>query len=223
MCLCTFICQWCYSDMNIKSILALLFGVSVVGSSVGPAAAIPYNGATVYKAMDSGSTVVVFSGTAGSRIPVSLGSTDKSTARLAGSCGEVRISLPSSGDFTGLKVDGIAINAATLPSQTLPSCVSGTFSEARTANFKTPTGQVVIVGKTPGSAVAVSLPSPTTRNVTVNACGFGVLKGTSTSALPTTFMVGTTSYTVATLPDATTAPYCRTVDGTPYGYVPASW
>lgn len=209
--------------MKFKGILALALGVGAAASSVGPAAAIPYNGATVYKAMDAGSTVVVFSGTAGSRIAVSLGSSDKSTARLAGSCGEVRISLPSSGDFTGLKVDGTAINAATLPSQTLPTCVSGTFSEARTANFKTPTGQVVVVGKTPGAAVAVSLPSATTRNVTVNSCGFGILKGTSTSALPATFMVGTTSYTVATLPDATTAPYCRTIDGTPYGYVPASW
>ncbi|MHC5610555.1 MAG: hypothetical protein ACYTXA_05935 [Nostoc sp.] len=206
-----------------QNILALLVGVGAAASSVGPAAAIPYNGANVYKAMDSGSTVVVFSATAGSRIAVSLGSEDKSTARLAGSCGEVRISLPSSGDFTGLKVDGTAVNAATLSTQTLPSCVSGSFSEARTANFKTPTGQVVIVGKTPGAAVAVTLPSPTTRNVTVNACGFGILKGTSTSALPATFMVGTTSYTVATLPNATTAPYCRTIDGTPYGYVPASW
>lgn len=187
------------------------------------ALAIPYQGATVYKAMDSGSTVVVFSGTAGSRIAVSLGSTDKATARLAGSCGEIRISVPSTGSFAGLKVDGVAVDASALSTQTLPSCVSGAFAEPRTTNFKTATGQVVIVGKTAGSAVAVSLPSATTRNVTVNACGFGVLKGTSTSVLPTTFMVGATSYTVATLPDATTAPYCRTIDGTPYGYVPASW
>lgn len=198
---------------------------SAIGALFAPlsAFAIPYNGATVYKAMDSGSTVVVFSGTAGSRIAVSLGSIDKSTARLAGSCGEIRISVPSTGSFAGLKVDGVAVDASALSVQTLPSCVSGAFAEPRTANFKTATGQVVIVGKTAGSAVAVSLPSATTRNVTVNACGFGVLKGTSTSPLPTSFMVGATSYTVASLPDATTAPYCRTIDGTPYGYVPASW
>jgi hypothetical protein len=217
--------------MKIKGILALALGVGAlasalplgIASNIGSAAAIPYNGATVYKAMDSGSTVVVFSSTAGSRIAVSLGSEDKSTARLAGSCGELRISVPSSGSFSGLKVDGVAVNAATLSTQTLPSCVSGAFSETRTTNFKTATGQVVIVGKTPGSAVAVSLPSPTTRSVTANACGFGILKGTSTSALPATFMVGTTTYTLATLPNAVTAPYCRTIDGTPYGYVPASW
>jgi hypothetical protein len=209
--------------MKIKGILAFLMGVGAIASGISPAAAIPYNNATVYKAMDSGSTVVVFSATAGSRTAVSLGSTDKSTARLAGSCGELRISVPSTGSFAGLKVDGVTVDASALSVQTLPSCVSGAFAEPRTTNFKTATGQVVIVGKTAGSAVAVSLPSATTRNVTANACGFGVLKGTTTSPLPASFMVGTTSYTVATLPDATTAPYCRTIDGTPYGYVPASW
>jgi hypothetical protein len=209
--------------MKIKGILALGLGLGAIVSNIGSAAAIPYQGATVYKAMDSGSTVVVFSGTAGSRVAVSLGNIDKSTARLAGSCGEIRISVPSTGSFAGLKVDGVSVDASALSVQTLPSCVSGAFSESRTTNFKTATGQVVIVGKTAGSAVAVSLPSSSTRNVTINACGFGVLKGTSTSPLPSSFMVGTTNYTVATLPDATTAPYCRTIDGTPYGYVPASW
>lgn len=186
--------------------------------------AIPYNGATVYKAMDSGNTVVVFSASPGSRISVNLGTSPRPAARLAGSCGEVRISPPSSGDFTGLQVDGMPVDTSALPTQSLPSCVNGSFSETRSANFKTPTGQVVIVGKTPSSAVSVSLPAAVTRSVTVGACGFGVLRPTSASGpLPTSFMVDTTSYTLATLPDATTAPYCRTIDGTPYGYVPASW
>lgn len=187
------------------------------------ASAIPYNSATVYKAMDSGNTVVVFSGTAGSKISVSLGSSDKSTARLAGGCGEVRVSPPASGDFTGLKVDGTSIDVSSLSTQTLPSCVGGTFAETRSANFKTPTGQVVVIGKTPGAAVAVTLPSATTRSVTVNACGFGVLKPTTGQTLPSSFSVDSTSYTLASLPNAGTPPYCRTVNGTPYGYIPASW
>ncbi|WP_138504457.1 hypothetical protein [Nostoc sp. PA-18-2419] len=198
--------------------------LSAIASSVAPALAIEYNGASVYKAMDGDSQVIVFSGTSGSKISVSLGSSDKSTARLAGSCGEVRISPPSSGDFTGLKVDGTAVDVSSLSTQTLPSCLSGSFSETRSTNFKTPTGQVVIVGKTPGAAVAVTLPSPSTRTVTVNGCGFGILKATSTSGpLPSSFAIGATSYTVASLPNAGTPPYCRTLNGTPYGYVPASW
>lgn len=195
-----------------------------IASSMAPAAAIPYNSATVYKAMDNGNTVVVFSASPGSRVSVNLGTSPRPAARLAGACGEVRISPPSSGDFTGLEVDAVAINASTLPVQSLPSCVNGSFSETRSANFKTPTGQVIVVGKTPSSAVTVSLPAAVTRSVTVGACGFGVLRPTTSSGpLPATFMVDTTSYSLATLPDATTAPYCRTIDGTPYGYVPATW
>jgi hypothetical protein len=198
--------------------------LSAIASSIAPSAAIPYNSATVYKATDAGNTVVVFSASPGSRISVNLGTSPRPAARLAGSCGEVRISPPASGDFTGLQVDGTAVDASSLSVQSLPSCVNGTFSEARTSNFKTPTGQVVIVGKTPQSAVSISLPAAVTRNVTIGACGFGVLRPTSASGpLPATFMVDATSYTVATLPDATTPPYCRTIDGTPYGYVPATW
>lgn len=200
--------------------------VTSIGALFTPlsASAIPYQSNTVYKAMDGSNQVVVFSAAPGSRISVNLGTSPRPAARLAGACGEVRISPPSSGDFTGLEVDGVAVNAASLPVQTLPSCVSGSFSETRNANFKTPTGQVVVVGKTPSSAVTVSLPSSVTRSVTIGACGFGVLRPTSASGpLPASFSVDTTSYTLSTLPDATTAPYCRTINGTPFGYVPASW
>jgi hypothetical protein len=207
----------------IKSGVIAATALSAIASGISPAAAIPYNSATVYKAMDNGSTVVVFSATSGSRINVSLGSADRPVARLAGSCGEVRISSPSTGSFAGLKIDGIAVDASTLPIQTLPSCVSGAFAESRTTNFKTANNQVVIVNKSVGSAVSVSLPQPTTRSVTVNACGFGILRPTTGLTLPASFMVDAASYTLATLPNAVTAPYCRTIDGTPYGYVPASW
>lgn len=209
--------------MKIKGILAFLVGVGAIASNIGSAAAIPYSSATVYKAMDNGSTVVVFSATPASRIQVNLGSADRPTARLAGSCGEVRVSSPSTGSFAGLKIDGVAVDASTLPTQSLPSCVSGAFAETRSANFKTASNQVVIVGKPVGSAVSVSLPQPTTRSVTVNACGFGVLRASTGLSLPTSFMVDASSYTLATLPNAVTAPYCRVIDGTPYGYVPASW
>ncbi|QIR41710.1 hypothetical protein HCG51_33925 (plasmid) [Tolypothrix sp. PCC 7910] len=202
-----------------------IIATSAIGALTAPlsAFAIPYQGATVYKAMDGSNQVVVFSATPGSRISVNLGSSPRPVARLAGSCGEVRISPPASGDFTGLQVDGTAIDASTLLTQTLPSCVSGAFSETRNTNFKTPTGQVVVVNKTPGSAVSVSLPSAVTRSVTVGACGFGVLRASSGQTLPTSFLVNTTSYTIASLPNSVNVPYCRTINGTPYGYVPTSW
>lgn len=211
--------------MKIKSILAFLVGVGALASNIGSAMAIPYGSNTVYKTVDpsTSATTVYISATANSRVMVELGSIDRSTARIAGACGELRISIPSSGSFAGLKVDGMAIDASALSTQTLPACNSGTFAEARTANFKTPNGQVVIVGKTPNSAVAITLPSEATRNVSINGCGFGILRASSGSTLPATFDIGTTSYTLASLPDAGDPPVCRTTNGVSAGYVPSSW
>ncbi|BDI20962.1 MULTISPECIES: hypothetical protein [Nostoc] len=208
----------------IKSGLIATATVGVLAASIAPAAAIPYGSNTVYKVMDAtyGSTVYI-SATANSRVQVQLGSVDRSTARIAGACGELRISVPSSGSFEGLKVDSMAIDASALPTQVLPACTSGTFAEARTANFKTPNGQVVIVGKTPGSAVAITLPSTASRNVSINACGFGILRASSGSTLPDTFDIGTNSYTLASLADAGDPPICRTTNGVSSAYIPSSW
>lgn len=209
--------------MKLRNIFALGLGVAAIACSIAPASAIPYGSNTVYKTTDSGNTTVYISATPNSRVQVELGTIDRSTARIAGACGEVRISIPSSGSFAGLKVDGQAIDASALPTQTLPACNSGSFVEARAANFKTPNGQVVIVGKTPGSGVAISLPNEATRNVTINSCGFGTLRNSSTLTLPSSFQINGTSYTLSSLPDAGEPPVCRTSNGNSTGYVPSSW
>ncbi|MBW4600677.1 MAG: hypothetical protein KME29_14040 [Calothrix sp. FI2-JRJ7] len=197
--------------------------ISAIGSSLAPAAAIPYQGDTVYKSTDRGNPVVVFSASPGSRIRVNLGSSASTTARVAGACGELRISVPASGSFAGLKVDGTAIDASTLPTQTLPSCVSGAFAETRSANFKTPAGQIIVVGKTPNSAVSIELPQPTVATVSVNGCGFGVLRARTGSTLPATFSTDSTSYTMTALKSASAPPLCRTAGGSAAAYIPANW
>ncbi len=88
---------------------------------------------------------------------------------------------PSCGSFEGLKVDNMP---SFMPTQTLPAYTDRSFAEARTANFKTPNGQVVIVYKTPGAAVSITLPTSSTRNLSIYACGFGTLRATSSSPLP---------------------------------------
>ncbi|TBR56849.1 hypothetical protein B4U84_27945 [Westiellopsis prolifica IICB1] len=207
----------------IKSGLIATTALGAIAYNAFPAAAIPYGSNTVYKVTNEGITTVYISATANSRVLVQLGSIDRSTARIAGACGELRISVPSSGSFEGLKVDGTAIDASALPTQVLPACNNGTFTETRTANFKTPNGQVVIVGKSPGSAVAITLPNTASRNVSINACGFGILRASNGSTLPDTFDIGTTSYTLASLPDAGEPPICRTTNGVSSAYIPSSW
>ncbi|GAX45779.1 hypothetical protein NIES4075_68000 [Tolypothrix sp. NIES-4075] len=187
-----------------------------------PALAIPYQGATVYKASVGGVDQIIFSATANTRVAVSIENQTRNTGRIAGSCGEVKISS-STGDYGGLEVDDTPVDSSTLPVFNLPSCVSGAFAEPRTANFKTSTGQVVIVGKTPGSAVKVNLPSDVTRYVTINGCGFGILKATSSSPIPASFKVGTESYTFSALTTSPGVPICRSSNGVYTGYVPSGW
>lgn len=197
--------------------------ISAIASSLAPAAAIPYKGDTVYKAVDKGLPIVIFSASPGSKIRVNLGSSAATQARVAGACGEVRLSVPASGSFAGLKVDGTAIDATALPTQTLPSCVSGSFAEPRTANFKTAAGQVIIVGKTANAAVSIELPQPSVATVSVNACGFGTLRARSGATLPATFSTESSNYTLSSLKDAAKPPLCRTAGGQAAAYIPSSW
>lgn len=200
------------------ALISLITGVGIAGVS-NSALAIPYQGATVYRA---GNEAIIFSSTPGSRLQVNLGSINRANARLADACGFVRISS-STGDFTGLKVDGVPINASNLPINTNPSCTGGVPSEPRTENYKTANNQVVVVGKTPNTAVTIELPAPQTQNVTINACGFGVLRSRAGESLPTAFSVGSSNYTTASLPNSINPPYQRTVDGAPLCYVTVGW
>ena len=203
------------------AIAAIAKGIASLGIS--PAYAIPYNGNSVYKTGTGSETAVYFSSTAGSTISVNLGLTSKFSSKIVGNCGEVRVTGSSIGSTPTIKVDATNITVASLPVQTLPACSSGAFAEPRTSNFKTSTGDVVVVGKTAGSAIAIDIPQSTSKSVKINGCGFGVLKNSSSFAIPATFTVNSNSFTLASLSSAVNPPYCRTVSGVSYGYVPAEW
>jgi hypothetical protein len=206
-----------------RKLFVAALGIAIAVFNSPAAQAIPYNGSNVYKVVKDSTTTIYISSTANSRVRIELGSIDRSTARIAGACGEVRISVPSSGSWDGLKIDGSSVDASNLPTQVLPACNSGAFAEPRTEDFKTPNGQIVIVGRDPGSAVAITLPSDATRNISINACGFGVIRPTSNTSLPDSFKMDGTDYTVANLADAGEPPVCRTNNGVSTGYVPSSW
>jgi hypothetical protein len=208
-----------------KILILTVMGIGAVASSLAPAAAVKYNGASVYKATENGITTVYIDGTAGSKMAVDLGQVTKTTSKLATACGDVKISIPKGNtSYTGLTVDGVAIDYAALPIQTLPTCLNGQFTEARTANFKTAKGQVIIVGKTPNTSVSITVPSDSLKNLAINGCGTGVLKAAKGTTLPATFTINGTSYTLASLPDAGHGPVCKkSSDGTYSAYTPSSW
>ncbi|MDF5732901.1 MAG: hypothetical protein PUP92_34145 [Rhizonema sp. PD38] len=83
--------------------------MGAIASSISPVDAIQYKGASVYKATESNITSVYFDGTAGNDIAVDLGNVTKTVSKVAGACGDVKISTPRGNpSFTGLKVDGTA-------------------------------------------------------------------------------------------------------------------
>ena len=211
--------------MKVKLISAFLLGIGAIASSLQPAAAVKYGANSVYKATENGITTVYIDGTAGNKVAVDLGQLTKTTSKLAAACGDVKISIPKGNpSFTGLMVDGTAIDYASLPIQTLPTCTNGTFAEARTANFKTAKGQVVIVGKTANTSVSISVASESLRNLAINGCGTGLLRAPKGETLPATFTVNGTSYTLASLPDAGHGPVCKkSASGSYAAYTPSSW
>lgn len=209
--------------MKVKKFLSLiglgLMSVGAIASSVAPASAIPYNGNDVYKVTENGQTTVYISGTANATATVALGYVDRFSSRVAGACGEIRLSASSVGMTPTIGVAGTSVTLASLPSQLLPACTNGSFAEARSANFKTPAGDIVIVGQTPGSAVLLNVPKDTNRSVKINACGFGTLRNSTSFSIPATFSVNGSSKTLSSLPSAMNAPRCTSG----VGYVPASW
>lgn len=195
---------------NFGKASVLSLGMLAIASS---AYAIPYGTNTVYRS----GTDVIISANAGSQVSVELGSTVKNRAALVGLCGEVKVN-PGTTPPETLTVGTKTITTASLPTQLLPKCVNGQFEESRAADFKTSTGQIVVVGLTPNQSVTVGIPTPTTRKVTINDCGFGALKNASGSII-----VNGQNYTVSSLPDAGVAPVCRITNGVSAGYIPATW
>jgi hypothetical protein len=195
----------------------LTVGVLAIATSGGvlctiaalPGGAMPFGSNKVYRVGQD----VIISAPASSKVEVGLGSNVRNKAVVAGSCGEVKVTLPKNPPTT-LQVDTKTLTIANLPTQSLPSCKKGQFAEARTADFKTPEGKVVVVGFTPKQSVSVGIPTTTIRHVSINACGFGTIKNASGS-----ITVNGQDYNVSQLPDAGAAPVCR--KGT--AYTPSSW
>lgn len=186
-----------------------ILSVSVLASTALPGGAIPFGTNKIYRAGQD----VIISAPAGSNVEVGMGSTVRNKAALAGSCGEIKVTLPKTPPTT-IQVGTKTLTIANLPTQSLPSCKSGQFSESRTVDFKTPEGKIVALGFTPSQSVTVGIPTLTTRKVTINACGFGTLRNASGS-----ISINSQNYTVSQLPNAVSPPVCR--KGT--GYAPSSW
>ena len=108
-------------------------------------------------------------------LSVAVGGLEATRNLTASACGVATIrpslSRPIPATF---KIGAKTINTANLPTQLLPKCLpSGQLEEARTADFKTAEGAVVIVGQAPSAAIVMSFADTKERKVKMNACGWG--------------------------------------------------
>lgn len=138
-----------------------------------------------------------FTGVTQSKIVVS---NDCGAAIIKGST-----SVPTADSIT---VAGTVVNTAALGIGVLPSCVSGAFSTPVTSNFKTATGQVVVIGLTPNSAITVSQLGNKVKKGTANACGIGRLASSASFTVAGSFTVGGETLNYDTIPTAL-PPLCR--------------
>jgi hypothetical protein len=184
-----------------------------------------YNSNNVYKVTRSNGSpqVIVANRTAGERIVVTYPNATASRRVTANACGLVVLRDSASNSLSNLvSVDGENIDQSSLPTQLLPRCVDGNLEEARATHFKTGAGEVILV-KTPNTVYPAVYSGGRNRNVTVNACGFAAINGTSSIPWEDTanqdFEIGGTAYNINTLPEASPEPLCRSGNL----YTPATW
>jgi hypothetical protein len=198
----------------------LTAGLSIV-TAIAPlsfpleANAIPFQSNTVYRALNNGSTVVVFSGAPAGTATITVKNSSP-TSRIVGACGEIRLSPAVVGPvpLANVTVNNSQIDTSNLQTFNIPLCENGVFSPSVPTNFRTPQGGIVLGGRTPGTAVSVIVPRDVARTITLNSCGFGILRNPGTSVN----MNGTNTQ-VSTLPNAGQAPRC--IDN--IGYVPTTF
>ncbi len=126
---------------------------------------------------------VYFTGAPNSELTVMLGGLNQTRSVTANACGLLTIRPSATRPIPASFMIGTStITPANLPTQLLPKCgTNGQLEEARTANFKTSEGAVIVVGQTPSASVQMSFEGGKERKVKINACGFGKINNSSTN------------------------------------------
>ena len=103
------------------SILSL--GVVAIAST---AQAIPYNGNTVYKSVESNADYIYVSAAPNSQVQMITGGLQSASARMPNACGIIALSKPTNGWMGTIQAGGRTIDPATLQTKLNPSCSTAT-------------------------------------------------------------------------------------------------
>ena len=172
---------------------------------------------------DTQNNIYVTGQSPSSRVSMTYEGMLRSRDYQANSCGWIVLRNSTTSPIpANITVGGTAVDTTALATQLMPGCTNGVPQESRSANFKSTSGDVVIVGRTPGSYITVQTPVDRTRNATANACGVARFTNSTTYQHSDTTAIGLTQ-----APAANTIADLSEKDGVLCSrgslYVPASW
>jgi hypothetical protein len=199
---------------NMKSKLIQLGAIAtaaiVAGSAIPATAGIPTG---LFR--DSTNSIYLMGQTVGASVELTYEGLTASRDLQANACGLAGLRGTDANPLpTFFTVNGVVVTVASLPTQLKPGCITATgqLEEARTANFKTAAGEVVIIAS-PNAIVPITYDATKIRKAKVNACGVAKWSTTQSYTNLGTQVVsggGVTSTQISTLPAPGGFPVCRT-------------
>lgn len=212
--------------------LAALFGLGIFGATAIAQVANAGEFDVVHKWVDAvaGKTYVYIPAqTAGSPV---TGFTSPKAASLKvltlNNCGIGKVSKGTTSPVTNITgASGATVNFGSKTTGAEPTCTAGTTPGTYTSSWTGSTGDVLdagnyfyIKGGTGPGAISVNVTATGNIASKANACGF--LRTTVSTTRPlTTFKIGATDYTLASLPSVTNPMICKKVGTSSFTYVPA--
>lgn len=176
-------------------LLLLIAASSGIVGLVAPAIAAP-PGWSDFK--DSTGNIYVGATTVNGEIQIDLGNTSIKKSVKANQCGLAKIVNSATSPIpSAVSVNGTSITVASLTQRILPKCllVSGSYQleEARTGNFKTIDGSLIMAGQTPNATVEYTATGTVSKRIRANACGWAKISNSTTSPIPGTATIKATT------------------------------
>jgi hypothetical protein len=188
----------------------LISSLVVLGAIATPLVALPAS-AEVTAQKDSEGAVYLRGLTPQQSVDLIFTGTTQSKQVVANACGLVMVKGSAIAPLPSVITVGTStVTLADLPLGLVPKCTAGALEVPVSANFKTSKGEVVVIGQTANTAIAVSYAGDKVKKTSANACGFARLKSSASFNISGSFTVPTvaTPFDVATLAVAL-PPLCR--------------
>lgn len=177
--------------------IGLAFAGAIASGMIAPL------GAFAAPIKDTAGNVYISGYAPGAAASVTFTSVTQTKSVTTNSCGAFSLKPTATVPLPNLITIGTTdIDLTTLPTQLKPTCTAGTWDIAPTGDFKTSTGEVVLIGRTPNTVFTVSYSGGAAKSGSANACGiFKVSKSSNFTPTGnfTTSLEPSTIYSVSSI------------------------